>query len=94
LPAKALIFDKINLIAQQIVAAYRLDFPTETEKILPHQHCYFDGGSMKVLLVALTLLFSTAILLIAGFQFIRLFVSELIEMVAEAWHSPELPSSH
>ncbi len=49
---------------------------------------------MKVLLVALTLLFSAAILLIAGFQFIRLFVSELIEMVAEAWHSPEQPSSH
>ena len=49
---------------------------------------------MKVLLVALTLLFSTAILLIAGFQFIRLFASELIEMVAEAWRSPEMPSSH
>lgn len=49
---------------------------------------------MKVLLVALTLLFSTAIMLIAGFQLIRLFASELIEMVAEAWRSPELPSSH
>jgi hypothetical protein len=51
-------------------------------------------GHMKVLLVALTLLFSTAIMLIAGFQFIRLFASELIEMVSEAWRSLELPSSH
>ncbi len=49
---------------------------------------------MKVLLVAMTLLFSAAIMLIAGLQFIRLFVNELTEMVIEAWRSPELPSSH
>jgi len=49
---------------------------------------------MKVLLVLLTSLFSIAILLIAGFQFIRLFVNELAEMVVEAWRSPEMPSSH
>lgn len=49
---------------------------------------------MKVLLVLLTSLFSIAILLIAGFQFIRLFMNELTEMVVEAWRSPEMPSSH
>lgn len=49
---------------------------------------------MKVLLVLLTALFSIAILLVAGFQFIRLFVNELSEMVVEAWRSPEMPSSH
>jgi hypothetical protein len=49
---------------------------------------------MKVLLVLLSALFSIAILLVAGFQFIRLFVNELTEMVVEAWRSPEMPSSH
>jgi cell division protein FtsL len=48
---------------------------------------------MKILLVLLTAIFLIAILLIAGFQFIRLFVNELSEMIAEAWRSPELPSS-
>ncbi|MBS4051679.1 MAG: hypothetical protein KGZ69_10810 [Methylomonas sp.] len=48
---------------------------------------------MKVLLALLTSLFSFVILLIAGFQFIRLFVKELTEMVVEAWRSPELPPS-
>jgi hypothetical protein len=48
---------------------------------------------MKALLVLLTSLFSIAILLIAGFQFIRLVVKELTEMVVEAWRSPEMPSS-
>lgn len=50
-------------------------------------------ANMKVLLVVLTLLFSIAILLIAGFQFIRLFVNEFAEMVVEAWRSPKMPSS-
>lgn len=49
---------------------------------------------MKALLVALTLLFSAAIMLIAGLQLVRLFLSELAEIVVEAWRSPELPSSH
>ena len=49
---------------------------------------------MKVLLILLTSLFSIAILLVAGFQFIRLLVNELTEMVAEAWRSPEMPPSH
>lgn len=49
---------------------------------------------MKALLVALTLLFSAAIMLIACLQLVRLFLSELAEIVAEAWRSPELPSSH
>ncbi|MEI8574866.1 hypothetical protein J0667_23285 [Methylomonas sp. WH-1] len=49
---------------------------------------------MKVLLVALTILFSAAILLVAGFQLIRLFVTEVAEFVLDAWHSPELPSAH
>lgn len=49
---------------------------------------------MKVLLVALTLLFSAAILLIAGLQLARIFLSELTEIVVEAWRSPELPSSY
>lgn len=46
---------------------------------------------MKILLVLLTSFFSIAILLIGGFQFIRLFVNELSEMVVEAWRSPEMP---
>lgn len=49
---------------------------------------------MKVLLVALSMLFSAAILLVAGFQLIRLFVTEVAEFVLEAWRSPELPSAH
>ncbi|ATG89733.1 hypothetical protein [Methylomonas koyamae] len=49
---------------------------------------------MKVLLVALTVLFSAAILLVAGFQLIRLLVSEMTGFVLEAWRSPELPSMH
>lgn len=49
---------------------------------------------MKILLVTLTVLFSAAILLVAGLQLIRLFFSELAEIIAEAWHSPEQPSSH
>lgn len=49
---------------------------------------------MKILLVALTVLFSFAILLIAGFQLIRLFLTEFAEIVVEAWRSPELPSPH
>ncbi|WP_445369542.1 hypothetical protein ACH5Y9_10295 [Methylomonas sp. BW4-1] len=49
---------------------------------------------MKVLLILLTSLFSIAILLVAGFQFIRLLVNELTEMVVEAWRSPEMPPSH
>lgn len=48
---------------------------------------------MKVLLVLLTSLFSIAILLIAGFQFTRLFVNEFVEMVVEAWRSPEMSRS-
>jgi hypothetical protein len=44
LPAKALSFSKIPLIAQQVVAAYRLDIPTETEKMRHRQQCGFDGG--------------------------------------------------
>ncbi len=50
--------------------------------------------SMKVLLVALTMLFSAAILLVAGFQLIRLFVTEMADFVLEAWRSPELPAAH
>lgn len=50
-------------------------------------------GPMKVLLVAMTMLFSAAILLIAGLQLIRLFVTELAEFALEAWRSPELPSA-
>lgn len=49
---------------------------------------------MKLLLVVLSVLFSTAILLVAGFQLIRLLVSEMADFVLEAWHSPELPSMH
>ena len=49
---------------------------------------------MKFLLVALTVLFSAAILLVAGFQLIRLLVSEMADFVLEAWRSPELPSMH
>lgn len=49
---------------------------------------------MKVLLVAMTLLFSAAILLIAAFQLIRLFVTEFTEIVSEAWRSAEPPSAH
>jgi len=48
---------------------------------------------MKVLFVLLTSLLTMAILLIAGIQFIRLFVNELSEMVLEAWRSPEMPPS-
>lgn len=48
---------------------------------------------MKVLFVLLTSLLTMAILLIAGIQFIRLFVNELTEMVLEAWRSPEMPPS-
>ncbi|WP_150047744.1 MULTISPECIES: hypothetical protein [Methylomonas] len=51
-------------------------------------------GFMKVLLVAITVLFSAAILLIAVFQLIRLCVTELAAFVLEAWRSPELPSAH
>jgi len=51
-------------------------------------------GFMKVILIAMTVLFSTAILLIAGFQLIRLFVTELVAFVLEAWRSPERPSAH
>ncbi len=39
---------------------------------------------MKVLLVALTVLFSATILLVAGFQLIRLLVSEMARFVLEA----------
>ena len=49
---------------------------------------------MKVLLVALTVLFSAAILLVAGFQLLRLFMGEFVKIVREAWRSPELSSSH
>ncbi|WP_157198134.1 hypothetical protein [Methylomonas sp. DH-1] len=49
---------------------------------------------MKVLLVALTVLFSAAILLVAGFQLIRLLASEMAEFVLQAWRSPELPAAH
>lgn len=49
---------------------------------------------MKLLLAILTALFSVAILLVAGFQLIRLFVTEVAEFVLEAWRSPELPSAH
>ncbi|MDX8126918.1 hypothetical protein QLH52_06465 [Methylomonas sp. OY6] len=49
---------------------------------------------MKILLVAMTVLFSAAILLIAGFQLIRLCVTELVEFVLEAWRSPELKSTN
>jgi len=48
---------------------------------------------MKVLFVLLTSLLTMAMLLIAGIQFIRLFVNELSEMVLEAWRSPEMPPS-
>jgi len=49
---------------------------------------------MKVLLVTLTLLFSAAILLIAGLQLLRLFMGEFVEIVSEAWRSPDQSSSH
>lgn len=49
---------------------------------------------MKILLILLTSLFSISILLVAGFQFIRLLVNELTEMVVEAWRCPEMPPSH
>lgn len=49
---------------------------------------------MKALLLLLTAFFATAILLIAGFQFLRLIAHEFKEMVLEAWHSPELHSNH
>lgn len=48
---------------------------------------------MKVLFVLLTSLFTIAILLIAGFQLIRLFVNEFTEMAVEAWRSSEMPPS-
>jgi hypothetical protein len=53
----------------------------------------FERAYMKVLLVLLTWFFSTGILLIAGFQFIRLFVNKLTEIALAAWRSPEIPSS-
>ncbi|WP_186289534.1 hypothetical protein [Methylomonas koyamae] len=49
---------------------------------------------MKALLVTMTVLFSAAILLIAGFQLMRLCITELAAFVLEAWRSPELPSTH
>jgi len=49
LPAKALSFRKIPLIAQQVVAAYRLDISTETEKMRHRQHYEFDGGPYESL---------------------------------------------
>lgn len=48
---------------------------------------------MKVLFVLLTALLTMAILLIAGVQFIRLFINELTDMALEAWRSPDMPPS-
>ncbi len=64
-------------------------------KNAPSSSMWFWGrANMNVLLILLTSLFSIAILLVAGFQFIRLVVNELTEMVVEAWRSPEMPPSH
>lgn len=49
---------------------------------------------MKILLAALTMLFSLAIILLAGFQLARLFMVKFAEIVVETWRSPWLPSSH
>ena len=88
-------FQAIAIGSQQLVAPYRLDIPVKTEKIHPIDNLMdLMECAMKVLLVALTILFSAAILLVAGFQLIRLFVTEVAEFVLEAWRRPELPSAH
>ncbi len=48
---------------------------------------------MKVLFVLIAVMFSLPIMLIAGFQLLRLLVIELSDLIAEAWHSPEIDSS-
>ena len=45
---------------------------------------------MKLVLMLLTVVFAVPIMLIAGFQLLRLVVCELIEMAIEAWQSPDL----
>ncbi|MCK9607756.1 MAG: hypothetical protein M0R33_15040 [Methylomonas sp.] len=49
---------------------------------------------MKVLLILLTSLFSIAILLVAGFQLIRLLVNKPTEMAEEAWRSSKMQTFH
>jgi len=49
---------------------------------------------MKVLLTMVAALFSLPILLIAGFQLIRLIAIELTNLVTEAWHNPGMRSSN
>lgn len=48
---------------------------------------------MKVLFVLIAALFSLPIMLIAGFQLIRVIFVELSDLITEAWHSPEIGSS-
>lgn len=45
---------------------------------------------MKVVLMLLTVVFAVPIMLIAGFQLLRLVAGELMEMAVEAWRSPDL----
>lgn len=54
----------------------------------------FDGVDMKILLALLTSLFSFAIVMIGGFQLMRLVAIKLAKIVAEAWHGPEIQSLH
>lgn len=49
---------------------------------------------MKILLMMIAALFSLPILLIAGFQLIRLIAIELTNLVAEAWRNPGMRSSN
>ena len=44
---------------------------------------------MKALLMFAAALISLPILLIAGFQLVRLVINELTDLVKEAWNSPE-----
>jgi hypothetical protein len=47
---------------------------------------------MKVFLVLIAAMFTLPILLIAGFQLIRIIAIELTDLVKEAWRSPEIQS--
>lgn len=81
-------------MTQQVVAAYRLEIKIKNGRMAHRQQYGFDGVNMKVLLILLTSLFSIAILLIAGFQLIRLLANKLTEMAEEAWRSPKMQSFH
>lgn len=45
---------------------------------------------MKLILMTMAALTAFFVLLIAGFQLVRLLFIELSDFIAEAWHSPEM----